>query len=133
MKFTLFKGHRANYESYASLDNAIAFKSATISQAIGTKNAFTVERQLGLNFKSNIHLYNIPGNINGKMSQRIYIDPIFRLIVKSWLEANGNFLLEEDGDSKHEPSKNNPVKDWKLEYSLKVLLQLCLIPRSRFN
>lgn len=30
----------------------------------------------GYNFKSEIHFYNVPGNTNSKMSQRVYIDAI---------------------------------------------------------
>lgn len=37
----------------------------------------------GHNFKSVIHFYNVPGNINEKMSQRVYIDQILNPIVKS--------------------------------------------------
>jgi hypothetical protein len=42
---------------------------------------------IGYNFKSLIHFYNVPGNTNGKMSQRIYIDSILEPIVKPWLNV----------------------------------------------
>jgi hypothetical protein len=45
-------------------------------------------------FKSDIHFYNVSSNVNEKMSQRVYIDQILKLIVKFWL--NHDFVLEED-------------------------------------
>ena len=36
----------------------------------------------GHNFKSDIYFYNVAGNTNGKMSQRVYIDSILEPIVK---------------------------------------------------
>jgi hypothetical protein len=33
-------------------------------------------------FKSDIQLYDVPGNINGKTSQKVYLESILKLIVK---------------------------------------------------
>ena len=37
---------------------------------------------MGYNFKSDIYFYEILGNINGKMSQKVYINQIFEPIIK---------------------------------------------------
>ena len=74
---------------------------------------------VGLNFKSDIRLYDVPGNTNEKMSQRVYIDQILKPVVKPWLDRGDDFCLEEDGDSGHGTSKNNIVRKWKEENGLK--------------
>jgi hypothetical protein len=38
---------------------------------------------VGHDFKSGIHLYDVPGNINEKMSQKVYLEFILKPIVKS--------------------------------------------------
>ena len=70
---------------------------------------------MGHNFKSDIRLYDVPGNTNGKMSQRVYIDQILKPVVKPWLDRGDDFCLKEDGDSGHGTSKNNIVRKWKEE------------------
>ena len=37
---------------------------------------------VGHNFKSDIHFYEVPGNTNGKMSQKVYIEKILEPVVK---------------------------------------------------
>ena len=69
-------------------------------------------------FKSFIYFYDVSGNKNGKMSQRVYIDQILDPIVKPWLDQGHNFVLEEDGDSGHGPGKSNIVRTWKEEHGL---------------
>ena len=68
---------------------------------------------MGHDFKSDIHFYEVLGNTNGKMSQRVYIDQILQPVVKPWIEAHHDFVLEEDGDSGHGPGKSNIVRTWK--------------------
>ena len=68
---------------------------------------------VGYNFKSDIYFYEVPGNTNGKMSQKVYIDQILEPIVKPWIDAHHDFVLEEDGDSGHGPEKSNIVRTWK--------------------
>lgn len=68
---------------------------------------------VGYNFRSNIHFYDLPTSKHGKMSQEIYINQILEPIVKPWLLAGENFVLEEDGDSGHGPKGRNIVKAWK--------------------
>ena len=53
---------------------------------------------VGHNFKSDIYFYEVPGNTNGKMRQQVKIDRILQLVVKPWLQAHHNFVLEENGD-----------------------------------
>ena len=51
-----------------------------------------------------------------------YVDQILESIVKPWLEAGHQFVLEEDGDSGHGYGKaNNRVKQWKEEHYLTTL------------
>lgn len=73
---------------------------------------------VGHDFKSNIHFYDVPGNVNGKMSQRVYIDQILEPIVRPWIETHHDFVLEEDGDSGHGPGKSNIVRTWKESHGL---------------
>ena len=67
----------------------------------------------GFNFKSDIYFYEVPGNINGKMSQKVYLEKILKPIVGGWLDAGHDFALKEDGDSGHGPSRSNIVRTWK--------------------
>ena len=73
----------------------------------------------GYNFKSQLKFYTVPTNSNGKMSQQVYRDAILEPIVKLWLDAGQDFILEEDGDSGHGPSKKNIVRTWKQEHGLR--------------
>jgi hypothetical protein len=74
---------------------------------------------IGFDFKSDIYFYNVPGNSNGKMTQRVYIDSILDPIVKPWIQAGHDFALEEDGDSGHGPARNgNIVRQWKTQNGL---------------
>ena len=73
---------------------------------------------VGNDFKSDMHFYNVSGNTNGKMSQKVYIDQILKPIVKPWLMVGHDFALGEDGDSGHEPGKHNIVRTWKEKHCL---------------
>lgn len=53
--------------------------------------------------------YEVPGNSNGKMSQKVYIDSILESIMKPALEREERFILEEDGDSGHGSADNNNI------------------------
>lgn len=64
---------------------------------------------LGYNLKSELIFYEVPGNSNGKMNQRVYINSILEPIVKPWLKAGEDFVLEKNNDSGH-------GSDWKAEY-----------------
>ncbi|KAF2193554.1 hypothetical protein K469DRAFT_734875 [Zopfia rhizophila CBS 207.26] len=59
-------------------------------------------------FKSPLTFYDIASNNNGKMTQKDYIKQI--------LEPQ--FILEEDRDSGHGPSKSNIVRTWKQKHNL---------------
>ncbi len=43
----------------------------------------------------------------------MYIEKILEPVVKSWLQAHHDFVLEEDGDLGHRPGKSNIVRKWK--------------------
>lgn len=78
---------------------------------------------VGYDFKSDITFYSTPGNDNGKLSHRVYIDQILEPIVLPWLEHGDDFVLEEDGDSGHgyNPTGSaNIVTKWKEEHRLKT-------------
>ena len=68
---------------------------------------------VGWNFKSELIFYEVPGNSNGKMSQRVYIDSILEPVVKSWLKRGDDFIMEEDGDSGHGSGKTTSYEDGK--------------------
>ncbi len=65
---------------------------------------------VGHDFQSDIYFYEVPGNTNGKMSQRVYIDQILQLIVKPWIKAYHDYVLEEDSDLGHGLGKSNIVQ-----------------------
>lgn len=64
---------------------------------------------IGYNFNLDIYFHELPGNINEKMSQKVYIEQIFQSIIKLWIEAYHDFILEEDSDSSHETRKSNII------------------------
>jgi hypothetical protein len=83
-------------------------------------NRLHVWAAVGHDFKSELVFYEVPGNTNGKMSQKVYRDVILEGLVQSWLTRGDQFILEEDGDSGHGPGKkNNIVKQWKTAHGLK--------------
>lgn len=67
---------------------------------------------VGWNFKGPLVRYQV-AHSNGKLSQRAYIDQILDPVVRPWLEEGQDFILLEDNDSGHGPSRNNPVRQWK--------------------
>ncbi|KAF7915856.1 uncharacterized protein EAE98_000548 [Botrytis deweyae] len=77
---------------------------------------------VGYNFKSNLIYYDVPGNRNGKLSHKVYVDTILDGEVKRWLAVSKDFVLEEDGDSGHGygGKKDNIVKKWKRDHSLET-------------
>jgi hypothetical protein len=83
---------------------------------------------VGHDFKSAMHLYDVPGNKNGKMSHKVYLKSILKPIVKPWLDRGDDFVLEEDGDSGHGTSKNNIVRSWKEENNLKCYFNCASSP-----
>jgi hypothetical protein len=62
------------------------------------------------------------------MLQRVYIDQILEPIVKPWLEEGQDFVLEEDGDSGHGPSKKNIVREWKEKNNLEFFFNCAQSP-----
>jgi len=87
---------------------------------------------IGYNFKSDIHFYELPGNANGRLSQKAYIEQILGPVVKPWIASNQGFVLEKDGDSDQGPSKPILVRMWKeqngLEYCFNCAQSLGLSP-----
>lgn len=67
---------------------------------------------IGYNFKSDIIFYDVTTNNNGKMTYQVYINSILKPVIKPWLEAGHEFVLE-DGDSGHGTGRANPVRKWK--------------------
>ena len=83
---------------------------------------------VGYNFKSLLVWYNVPGNSNGKMSQKVYRDDILEPVVGSWLREGQSFVLEEDNDSGHGTSKANIVRTWKKENGLESFFNCASSP-----
>lgn len=50
------------------------------------------------NFKSDIIFYNVSSNKNGKLYYQIYIDFIFKLVVKPWIMVEEDFVFEKDSN-----------------------------------
>jgi hypothetical protein len=83
---------------------------------------------IGYNFKSEIHFYECKNN-NGKLTQLEYISKILEPIVKPWIDYGDDFVLEEDGDSAHGPTKNNNiVRQWKLQNKLEFYINCAQSP-----
>ncbi|KAM3475996.1 hypothetical protein MY8738_007152 [Beauveria namnaoensis] len=78
---------------------------------------------VGYDFKSPLIWYEVPGNTNGKMSQKVYRDVILEGYVKGLIreskQQNRSFILKEDGDSGHGPGRHNLVRAWKEEHKLR--------------
>jgi hypothetical protein len=114
-KYTLASALKERYELYEDLARDIAqtvFKSR-MSLRKNTKRGFIVGQWLDIVF------YEVPGNQNGKMSQRVYIDSVLYPHVLPAMETEPRIVLEEDGDSGHGLSKNNIVRQWKERHGLK--------------
>ena len=58
---------------------------------------------VGHNFKSEIYFYEVVG-------QQVYINQILDTIVKPWIQAHQDFVLEEDADLGHRPRRSNIVE-----------------------
>lgn len=69
-------------------------------------------KAVGHNFKFDIYFYKILKNINGKISQYIYINKNFEPIIQPWLQAYHDFVLEEDRDLEHRLGKSNIMYIW---------------------
>ena len=68
---------------------------------------------IGYNYKSELYFYDA-NNSNGKMTQKVYISLLEKEVTK-WAPG---FILEEDNDSGHGPSKSNQVRTWKSQHNL---------------
>jgi len=80
---------------------------------------------IGHEFKSNIYFYDVPGNTNGKLTLKVYLEQILKPIVKPWIDSHPRFVLEEDGDSGHGTGSKNIVRqDLETGEQAGALLQL---------
>ncbi|KAF1815725.1 hypothetical protein P152DRAFT_455449 [Eremomyces bilateralis CBS 781.70] len=78
---------------------------------------------VGYNFKGPLVFYEIPSNINGKMTQECYLNDILKPVVGGWLVNGDYFVLKEDQDSGHvlprsTKTKPSAVSRWKTEVGL---------------
>ena len=82
------------------------------------------------NFKSPLVFYDIPSNLNGKMTQKAYIEQILEPVAKPQINAGHDFVLKEDGDSSHGllRAKGNIVVDQKEKYGLKYYFNCPRLP-----
>ena len=83
---------------------------------------------VGYDFKSPLVWYDVPGNNNGKMSQKVYRDYILEPTVGAWLREGQSFVLEEDNDSGHGTSKANIVRTWKEKNGLESFFNCASSP-----
>lgn len=79
---------------------------------------------IGYNFKSDIIFYGVTTNNNGKMTYQVYINSILKPVIKPWLEAGHEFVLE-DGDSGHGTNRTR-----KSFAQMEMLLKLCSLTGS---
>ena len=86
----------------------------------------------GHDFKSDMHLYDVSGNTNGKMNQKVYLKTILQPIVKPWLDRGDDFCLKKNGDSGHGLSKHNMVRSWEEENQLKCYFNCAFSPDFSF-
>ena len=63
--------------------------------------------------------YDVSTNKSGKITHQVYVDSILEPVVKPWLEADDEIILEENGNSRHGTGRANLVCKWKQEHSLK--------------
>ena len=71
-----------------------------------------------LNHQIYYSFYDVLGNINGKLTLKVYLEQILKPIVKPWAENHFRFVLEKDGDSGHGTGSKNIVRTWKQENKL---------------
>ena len=83
------------------------------------KNKLHAWGAIGVGFKSELVLYDIKSNRNGKMNAQYYRDEILEKHVKPWLQT-ADFVLEEDRDSAHgiPVDKDGVVQRWKAQNNL---------------
>jgi hypothetical protein len=94
------------------------------------KKKFHAWGDVGFDYKiDKLVLYDVPGNTNGKMSQRAYINQILEPHVLPQVEDAGRdrFILFEDNDSGHGPGRKNIVRTWKEDHGVNYLFNA---PRS---
>lgn len=60
-------------------------------------------------FKLDLIIYNVPGNINGKMPLKVYRDQILEPVIKPWLLKSQDFILIEDCNSKNRKVYNRNI------------------------
>lgn len=74
---------------------------------------------VGYEFKSELVQYSVPGNSNGKITHKVYIQQILEPVVAEWCLEKKPWCLEEDGDSGHGLIQNsNVVEKWKKAHSM---------------
>lgn len=61
---------------------------------------------IGYDHKSELYFYDIPTNINSKITIKKYVEILDEMVLP-WLENGEDFVLEKDGDSGHRYNKNS--------------------------
>lgn len=69
-------------------------------------------------FRDGLYWYDVPGNLNGKISQQFYHDMILEPIVGEWVRRGDNFILEEDNISGYSGKGKNVVTMWKADHNI---------------
>lgn len=78
---------------------------------------------VGYDYKSRLYRYNT-NTSNGKMTQVVYLN----LLKQELADWPAHWALEEDGDSGHGKSANNPVRKWKEAQGLKYYFNCTYSP-----
>lgn len=113
MKYILGMGLKDSYELFGAQVHVIVMIVFSISHLLQVKRRIGNANIFGwaaveYNFKSDIIFYDVPGNKNGKLTHQVYINSILEPVVKAWIMAGEDFVLQEDGDSGHGPGKKKP-------------------------
>ena len=113
MKYILSMGLKDSYNLFWCLSiryyhNCIQHQLSLLSKQKNRKCKY-YWAIIKYNFKSDIIFYDVLSNKNGKFMLQIYINFIFEPIVKFWIMAREDFVLEEKGDLGYDLSKKNPI------------------------
>ena len=93
-------------------DNVQHQRKPTKSQANNKVHAWAA---IGWDFKTDLIFYE-PGNSNGTISHKVYVEQILEKEVRKWVERGDVFVLEQDGAGGHgggpKARDDNPPKRW---------------------
>lgn len=88
---------------------------------------------INYDFKLDIYFYEVLGNTNDKISQKVYIYQMFESIMKPWINIYHDFIWEEDSDISYGLGKSNIVYTMEGSQWLGILFQLLFVTKLCFD